>query len=227
MLTIICGEDTIASRAYLQEAIQKYKEKEYDVYRIAADQIGEIPQENAESLSLFGLKKAYIVENLNKLLKRGKSEKLLKTLETLKDVQLIDWEDGISKRELKLQGYGTVKEFKLPRNIFYLIESCYPSNLKPFLELFRTMVDNQNEMFLYIMLVRQIRNLILVQPGFPPSSLQSWQVAKLKKQVSFWNKENLIDFYDKLIGLETGLKTGTNPYSLKESVEMLSCYFLK
>ena len=226
MLTIICGEDTVASRAHLQEEIETYRKNNYEILPISPEQLSEIPQEHSESLSLFGLKKAYIVENLNKTLKRGSSDRLLATLNALKDTHLLIWEDGVSKRELKLQKVGSIKEFKAGENIFKLLDSCYPENLSAFVKMLDTLATPQNEMFLFIMLQRHMRNLVLVAMDKPPASLQAWQVGKLRGQSSRWNTNSLVDFYDKLIKLEIGLKTGSSSYSLKRSMEMLSCYYL-
>ncbi|OGK18389.1 hypothetical protein A3G67_03815 [Candidatus Roizmanbacteria bacterium RIFCSPLOWO2_12_FULL_40_12] len=226
MLTIVCGEDTVASRAYFQEVIETYKKKDYEVLKISPDQLPDVQQEHFESLSLFGLKKVYFIENLNKTLKRGGSDKLLKTLETLGDTPLIIWEDGVSKRELKLQKAGSVKEFKPGENVFKLLDSCYPKNLRSFLLMLDELATPQNEMFLFIMLQRHMRNLVLVATGNPPSSLQSWQVGKLKGQSSHWETNSLLDFYDKLINLEIGLKSGKGSYTLKKGIEMLACYYL-
>lgn len=227
MLTIICGEDNVASRIYLQETIEAYKKKDYEILRITADQLQNVPQEHSESLSLFGLKKVYVVENLSKNLRRGKSQNLLKILYRLKDIHLLIWEDGVSKRDLTIQIFNTVKEFKPGANVFKLLDACYPDNLKSFFSIYNEVSTNQNDMFLYIMLVRHVRNLLLVKVNTPPASLQSWQVGKLRKQATYWNDNSLVDFYDRLLGLEFGFKTGSNPYSLHSSLEMLACYFLK
>lgn len=227
MLTIICGEDNVASRAFLQDTIATYRKKNYEILRITPEQLYEIPQEHSEGLSLFGLKKAYVVENLNKSLKRDKSDKLLKTLSNLEDTDLVVWEDGTAKRELKLQKAGVIKEFKPSDNIFKLLDSCYQKNLRLFLTMLDELVTAQNEMFVFIMLQRHIRNLALVSLGNPPASLQSWQIGKLREQASSWDKNLLVDFYEKLINLEIGLKKGSNPYSLKKSIEILVCYYLR
>ncbi len=227
MLTIICGEDSLASRTYLREVIETYKKKDYEILNLSPDELTTIPQEDSETLSLFGLKKAYLIENLNKVLKRSRSDKLIKTLEGIKDLEMVIWEDGVAKRELKLQKAGAIKEFKPSDSIFKFIDSCYPKNLKVFLAMLDELTTSQNETFIFIMLERHIRNLALVASGNPPKTLQSWQIGKLKGQASRWSTESLLDFYEKLINLEIGLKKGTNAYSLKSSIEMLSCYYLK
>lgn len=227
MLTIICGEDVVASRAYLQEKIESYRKKNYEIVHLKPEELAELPTEHPEALSLFGLKKAYVIEGLNKTLKRGSSEKTLKLFERLGENELLIWEGGVSKRELKLQRAGVVKEFKPSDNIFKLLDACYPKNLKTFLIMLDELVNPQNELFLFIMLQRHVRNLILVASGTPPAALQSWQVGKLKSQASHWDQNLLSDFYDKLIKLEIGLKTGTNPQSLGKSLEILVCYYLR
>lgn len=226
MLSIICGEDIVASRAYLQTVIEQYKEKDFEIQFVPADQIIDLLKTDAGVISLFGQKKLYVIENLNKTLKRRTSGALMDSLGSLEGIDVLTWEEGVGKRELKIQT-ALIKEFKLPQNIFQFVDSCYPANLKRFVQLLRDVSDGSNDMFLYIMLARHVRNLVFVALGSPPSSLQSWQVGKLKRQASSWEQEKLLDFYDKLIGFDTTLKTGTNPYPLKDSMELLACYYLK
>ena len=226
MITTICGEDSVASRAYLSTLVEQYRTKEYEVQYVLPDQIEALLLEDAGAISLFGLKKLYVIENLNKTLKRKTSGALLEKVKNLSGVEVVSWEDGVGKRELKLQTVQ-IKEFKLPQNVFQMMDACYPHNLKKFLELLHEVMDGQNDIFLYIMLTRHIRNVLFVSLDSPPPALQSWQVGKLKKQAAEWDQTKLLDFYDRLIGLDFLLKTGKNAYSLGRSIEVLAVYFLK
>jgi hypothetical protein len=68
---------------------------------------------------------------------------------------------------------------------------------------------------------------MLLALGDPPASLPPWQRGKLAAQSKHWNRNAVTDFYDKLLGIEVSLKTGKSIYSLKESIEIVACYYLR
>jgi DNA polymerase III delta subunit len=229
MLYIICGEDNVSSRDYFLQLQSEYKEKGNDLKKIAPSDLNEVLMSSADTPNLFGQQQIFLAENLNKVVSRKKGNKPFELLEQIsknKQTILLDWEDGISQRELKISALGKVKEFKPSASIFKLLDACYPSNLQTFIFLLRSVCTTQNEMFVYIMLRRHIRNLLLVSSKAQISTLQSWQVHKLQQQVKFWIPDALISFYERLISLDISLKTGKNAYSLKSSLELLACYYL-
>ncbi len=229
MLFIVCGEDNVSSRDYFLSLQSEYRKKGSDIKKIASNELGVVLTESSAGPNLFGQQHVFVTENLNKAVSRKKGDKALELLERVsrdKDFVLLDWEDGVGQRELKMATLGKVKEFKPGANIFKLLDACYPSNLQVFIHLLQSVTTSQNEMFIYIMLRRHFRNLLLVSSGANLSNLQAWQFMKLKQQVKFWQPESLISFYDRLISLDISLKTGKNAYSLKSSLELLACYYL-
>lgn len=228
MLITVCGEDSVSSRDYFLELQKKYKEKNYDVISISSDSLQMIV-DSSQSQTLFGLKQIFITEGLDKKISRKKDNKiieLLSKIDDLKESVLIDWEEGIAQRDLKLAKTGQVKEFKPDKNIFHLLDLCYPPNLKNFLNLLENITTEKNEMFVYLMLLRHMRNLLLIKTGTKISSLQQWQLGKLSRQARYWKEDKLISFYDKLLGIDIAVKTGKSPYKIKDLISMLGCYFL-
>lgn len=227
MLTIICGEDIVASRNYLNELKNRYKLNGYDLKIIVPSELDKILLWMADSPGLFSEKKFFICERLNKFIRKG-DEKLLTTLKEiskLKNVNLIIWED-ISNWELKLKKIGMVKEFKPSQTIFKLQDSLCPGNKINFINFLNSLSGSVDENFIFIMLVRLVRNLIIIKEGFHPNKMQSWQLGKLQSQVRSWKTKNLINYYEALFKIEIGLKSGTNPYSIKDSLTILACHFL-
>ena len=119
-----------------------------------------------------------------------------------------------------------VKEFKPDQTIFKLLDSVYPGNKVLFISYLDKLSQNLDENFVFIMLIRYIRNLIIIKEGAVPPKMQSWQTYKLKSQALHWKQENLVNFYQALFKIEIGLKTSSNPFSVKESLEILACHFL-
>src|SRR3989344_623273 len=227
MLTIICGENTSASRNFYISLKKDYQNKGYEIRDISYSEIENINRWLADSPSLFSNKKVFFSQRLNKFFKKDNKKFVedLQLIEKMKDVDLIDWEE-VSGWELKIKKIGIVKEFKPDQTIFKLLDSVYPGNRLTFISQLNTLNQSLDENFIFIMLVRYIRNLIIITEDGVPPRMQSWQTYKLKSQASRWKKENLVNFYEALFRVETGLKTGSNPFSIKESLDILACHFL-
>lgn len=229
MLFVVCGEDNVSSRDYFLELQSEYEDKGNEIKKISPTELETVLTDTSASPNLFGQQQIFVTENLNKTVSRKKGNKTYELLEKIsinKDVVLLAWEDGINKRELKTATLGKVKEFKPGANVFKFLDACYPSNLQSFINLLQSVCTPQNEMFIYIMLRRHMRNLLLISSKASISNLQPWQEGKLKQQARFWPQEKLISFYERLISLDISLKTGKNAYSLRSSLELLGCYYL-
>jgi DNA polymerase III delta subunit len=66
MLTIVCGEDSKASRNYFSNLKKNAKEKDYEVYEIDPKNLGEILNWLSDAPSLFAAKKVFFTQSLNK-----------------------------------------------------------------------------------------------------------------------------------------------------------------
>ena len=229
MITVVCGEDSVASREHYIGLKHEYGIKNYEIRNLSISDLPEIPQWMGESRSLFGLSQVFFCENISKKASKRSNPKLYGLLEGLansKDVIVVDWEDSLSKRELKLPSTVQIKEFKPPRSIFQLLDSCYPSNYKIFLAILYSLPERTDEAFVFIMLSRHIRNLLLVCSGSVPPTIQKWQVWKLSSQAKHWDSEKLCRFYEGLHRIDVMQKTGVNPYNLRKSLDILAAYFL-
>ncbi|OGK23597.1 hypothetical protein A3A46_04680 [Candidatus Roizmanbacteria bacterium RIFCSPLOWO2_01_FULL_37_13] len=227
MITIICGEDTISSRNYFISLKKNYFTKGFEIKNLKFDQIGDITRWLADSPSLFFQKKVFFAERLNKHVKKENKKIVddLQRIAAMKDVELVDWEE-VSGWELKLKKIGQIKEFKPNQTIFKLLDLLYPGNKVLFLSLLNKLSQELDENFIFIMLIRYVRNLIVIKEGAIPPRMQSWQTFKLKSQANHWKIENLVNFYEALFKIEVGLKSGSNPFSVKESLDILACHFL-
>lgn len=237
MLTIICGEDIVASRDYLSQMKQEIKKRGDEITHLSPQEVPDILKWQGDNLSLFSSRLVFITDHLEALIirKRGKKNTKKITVRTLedivleiaarKDIELIDWEEKAG-REIKLKEAAKVKEFKPAKSIFKLLEACIPGNLKVFVETLTTITESQDETFIFIMLYRHIRTLLLAHEGIFANAIQSWQRHNLTSQAKRWTQNKLSDFYEGLYRIETSTKSGTNPYGVKKSLEILACYYL-
>ncbi len=221
MITIICGEDTLSSRKYFNVLKDNFKKQDYAIKNISPHELNQIPTLQANSPNLFGKKTVYFSENLLAKLK-GKS------LSLVDEIIIVDWEEK-PQFELKIPKGLVVKEireFKPSISIFKLLDACYPGNLSVFLKIIHQLPLKMEDGFILNILAKYIRNLLLIKMGQKSSKLQSWQLNKLKNQARFWSLEKLLAFYEGLYRIELATKTSTNPYNIRESLDILSCYFL-
>lgn len=229
MITVVCGENSAESRLYFYDLIKSYKEKGVEIRQVKNNELTEVTKWSAESSSLFSQEKVFVTENLNKLISKRKNPTFLAFIDSLcsnKEIVILSWEDSVSARNLKYPSNVIIKEFKLSSSIFKLLDSCYPGNLKSFSEQISQAAETSDELFIFIMLLRHMRNILLVNLGEIPAKLQSWQIAKLKQQAKLWKTEKLVDFYEGFYNIDKGLKTGSNPFSVLKSLTVLSCYYL-
>ncbi len=227
MITIICGEDVVSSRNYLISLKKQFSAKNIEIKDIASSDIENLSRWLGESQTLFSEKKVFFSENLNRHIRRDNKKLLdeLKKIEKMQDIELIDWE-SVSQWELKLVKVGRVKEFKPKESVFKLLDNLYPSNKQKFIILLESLSGDTEEQFLFTMIHRHVRNLLVVKSGELPVRVQAWQLQRLKFQAGFWKSENLINFYEALFRIELGIKTSSSPYSIKDSLAILACHFL-
>lgn len=237
MLTIVCGEDTVTSRKYFESLRKKYSAQMTEVRDIQPGDIKEILTWMGESTSLFSSKQVFFTNNLESIIVRRRGKKSTKTKSPLTfeetveeiarkaDIELIDWESK-SGRDIKMKSVADVKEFKPSSTVFKLLDCCYPGNKKEFITVLRALLADQDENFLFIMLYRHIRTLIAAYDSSFTKTTAPWQRPKLSSQARLWSQNKLIEFYQGLYRLETTAKSGTNPYGIRRTLEILACYYL-
>jgi len=228
MLIVICGEDLVASRNYYFDLKNKYRKKNYDIKEIPPTQISEIQKGLGESLSLFFEKTAFFTQNLNKIISQKNLSiiQLIDYLQKNKSIEVIDWEEGIGARNLKFPKTVTIKDFKPSQTIFKLLDSCYPSNKKNFIKQINLLPDKLDDTFIFYMLIKHIRTLLIVKSSEKPPGILDWQFYKLKKQAAYWSLEKLILFYENLHKIDVINKTNKNPFSIRHSLDLLAYYLL-
>lgn len=227
MITIFCGEDNSTSRLSFSSEIASFKSKGYIAKQIAPEDLKYL-KSGYEDYTLFGSRTIYTNENIHKAYIRNKAKlnDLLNTLYKNKELNILIWVDSVSKRDLGITAPIIVKEFRPDKNIFKLLESCYPSNLKNFVNTLNEIKSKNNEFFIFLMLSRHIKKLLLYQLGIKQANIQQWQEIKIDQQQKKWKKDKLIDYYDKLIGIDSMIKLGKSPYGMFAYIETLSAYYL-
>ncbi len=223
MIKIICGEDVVASRNYFQQLKNQYQLKNYNIVELSPESIIDL---NDTALSLFENKKIYFCNFVyNKLSKNKKLIKKLEEIDKNKNLTLLIFEEK-SKYDLKYFKNFTIIEFKLPENIFKLLDNFIPNNKIIFLKLMNKIINKRNENMFFYLLTKRVRELLIVKSGGKIKTNNLWYKKKIERQSRYWSLEKLINSYQGLLNIEKTQKTSSSPYSIKESLDIFASYYL-
>jgi len=227
MITILHGDNVVASRRVLNEKIEEAKGKRVaEVVRLDGKKVelSEIKQA-MESTSLFGGERMVVIENL---LTRPKSKALSEIGEyfgqqkPVASNQTILWEGkSLTPTSLKLFGPGKTEilEFKPAAVIFKLTDAIRPGNAGELLTLLKECVKADSVEMVFYMLSRQIR--LLLQSESNDFKMAPWQMTKIKNQRSKFKNEKILRIHEQLLLIDERVKTGQSQLGLEGELEML------
>lgn len=217
---IFSGDDIVSSRKAYTDQIEIFK-KENEMEYVNAKDIDETFLENIfGSLDLFGKNRILATENFFS----GKSNKLrgglIEKILSFKKAVFIDWEEKeISKTETEKLGKSLIiKNFKLPNLLFKFLDSINPENKKENIILLKKVLENLDPGFVFSMLIRQIRLLILASDN-ETITMAPWQKRNLENQFKHFSKDKLINLYKKLLEIDLRQKTSSSPFDLNSELE--------
>lgn len=213
MITLIHGDDIVASRNYF--LLEKKKYPNSSIYN--GKDLGYIELiELLQPRNLFFEKEAVFIENLF-----SKKELFSKLADSKLDIFLWEGKEISSVELTKLKAVN--KLFKLPQSFFSFLDSVRPNSSQNVV-LFRHALKNTSEEMIFYMLIRQFRLLLAVSDGKDgideAKRLAPWQRTKLTKQAAYFGKENLKKIYNKLYKIDLGIKTGETE-TLAPSIDFL------
>jgi hypothetical protein len=219
---VYSGDDIVSSRKAFLEHLEGLKKDNLEVVRkIGKDLTAEGLELLSSPTSLFGEKRVLAIESLLSGQKSKDRDNLIRIVSSLR-YPIVLWENkDFSKTEqLKYSGF-VFKDFKLPALMFHFLESIVPGQGTTNLTMFRKTIETVDVNFLFLMLVRQVRLLILAKEKKDVLKLPPWQKAKLQKQASPFTEEALLLIYKKLLQINFQQKTSGSPYSLENLLELL------
>ena len=232
MLTVIAGEDSSASRAKFFEMKKNYEAKEYTIQEIAPSFIVQMVKDAGGVVDLFGREQIYTVSNLSSVYKgRVKTPQKEAIIAIAKDarIHLLDWEDGKSAYDLTSfkKVVTSFLEHKPARSIFDLLESIYPGNRRSFFALLNLVLETQAVEFVYNLMWKHVRKLLIATEGYVDPKTHPWQKGKILSQAKRWNQPELVKLYEALARIDLSQKTGATPYNLRESLELVMWYHVR
>ncbi len=220
MLTILHGDHIEASRPELLRLVAEAKGQ--DVRRLEGKSLEPAALTQAlESSSLFGGDVLVVIENL--FSKLGKKLKMAQEYaailaRTPQDTNVIVWEEKeLSATVLKsLSPHARLKLFKTPVVLFQLLDSIRPHAASRLIPLYEEAIKAQAPELVFAMLVRRVRQLVMVKDNLTPEGMQGWQQARLTNQAGAFTMEQLVRMHKNLLASEYSLKSGVSPFSLTQ-----------
>lgn len=229
MLIFLFGDNIVESRNKLSEIIEVNKMIGKPYFGGNVNDFATF-EELIKSENLFADKKIIIFENFFKgRAPKWKTELEFKNLENDENI-FIFWEDGnlnaAGKKATSLANRKNVFEFKIPNILWSFLDAVTPeesTKSRVQLQNLRQVLKSLDENYLFLMLVRQFRLLLLSKEKYNdyPSDYKrlTFQKYKLAKQVSFFTEEKLRKSYKNLLDIEERQKTGNAIYNLKTEIE--------
>ncbi|NCN03854.1 MAG: hypothetical protein GW942_02150 [Candidatus Pacebacteria bacterium] len=221
-MVIIHGENTALSRKKLQELIEKAKHSGLALDRLEAKKLTPaILQENLGSNSLFGDDKVIIIEELHSLPTSQRKKELIEILAKSAGTNIILYEKKkITATMIKKLGQVEVFEFKISNSLWELLDKLGSNDKKNTLLTMRKAISQNDEFFVYTMIIRQIRMLITAKDkgvikGAP------FMVSKLKSQANKFSLEQLLRIHHQLHLLDIKQKNSQLYLNLSQELDLL------
>ncbi|MBU1326979.1 hypothetical protein KKB64_05565 [Patescibacteria group bacterium] len=223
MITVLHGDDTVASRNELNH--RKRAAGQADILKLNGASLDEPTLVQAlESQSFLADKKIVVIEQLLTHLgrKQKSSDKILDyIIHAPADLEVILWEPReISAAILKKLGKeAVVNIYMLPKAVFTFLDNLRLNNSPYLLKLLMQTIETYPPEVVFTMIVRRIRQLIMVKDGVPPDNLQAWQVSRLTNQGKSFTLVQLLAMERQLLAIEYSIKTGNAAYDLAQLME--------
>lgn len=220
-MIIIHGDNTSQSRKKLQELIDQTRDSNTRIIRIEASKLTPAQlQENLGSNDLFGSDQLFIVEELHSLPTSTRKKDLIEQIAATGSNLILYEKKALTATMLKKFPAAQVFEFKITNTLWELLDNLGGLDKKKLLSKLQTAIDQNDAFLVFTMLVRQTRLLLQVKSGGNVAGAP-FMVAKLKKQASQFNLEQLLALHSQLFKLEAAQKTSTNPLDLAHELDLL------
>lgn len=220
MITLLHGDDLVSSRQTL-EALKSTR-KESEVLSLDGAKVSLTDLKQAlESPSLVSASRLVILEGF--LSSRPSQEKLAYLASDQLRADLVLWEKkkispGVIK---KLGSQAKARLFKTPALVFQFLDGFGSFHPKGSLLFLKKALSFSPPGMVFYLLVKRIRDLLLVKDQKKPAGIQTWQWKKLQKQAQVFNSGSLKEIYRQLLIIDRAQKTGQDRFNLEGELEML------
>ncbi|OGD81569.1 hypothetical protein A2572_04255 [Candidatus Collierbacteria bacterium RIFOXYD1_FULL_40_9] len=224
---ILHGENNLASSKRLVEISDQQRNLGNKVINLDANNLKiETLRQELEPADLFGNTNFVCLSGLLSGSKKKSQEKIIQFLKTENYQSLLLYETkAIHPSTLKQFKGAVIESFKIEVDIFRFLDKLNPNQKENLLLSFNDLLSKKIEPeFIFAMLVRQIRQLIIAKTN--PSQLKAppFAINKLRQQAGNFSLDNLLDQHASLYQIDLAIKTGRTQLDLKT---LLTNFFLQ
>lgn len=221
---ILHGDNTVTSRDKRTQLLVEMKTKGLGIVHLEASKLTRAELEAALSTQdLFGTNSCTCIDGLHSLPTSQRKKELLSLLQTHTTEPIIVWEKrALTKTMLAPFAGATILEFKTSNSLFAWLETLgttTPTTKK--LELLHEAIQKDGEYLCFLMLIRQLRQLLTISENGTVAGAP-FMVAKLKKQATSFTTLQLLELYQKLAILDEQSKTSTALLPLAAELDLLT-----
>ncbi len=219
-IIVIHGDNEVEAKNYLFDLIQQFKTENFEIKRINQInfQFNYIEQILGEN-NLFVNKTILLFEYfLCQPLKKIKPflDLFNKTQKTL----IFFDKKKIKETTLKKIQINQIKEFKINNLLFQFLDSLKPHSHKPsLLTLYHQILEYNDAHFIFLMIVRQFKLLILTKKN-KLTNQKSFMQQKLHRQANCFQSAQLEKLTKELLHLDYQLKKTLNLLDIKKELDI-------
>lgn len=223
MITILHGDDEVKVHAECVRLLDSAKKSGTQTVRIDGKSLTiEVLENSIGTQELFATKKLVVIDRLHSLPKSKLKDTFIKWIashsDELIDIVLVE-NKLLTVTQLKQFSSANVQVFKLPQLLFSWIESLGMIPKDKLITQFHQILETQDAEFVFAMLIRQVRQLLLfVSDGSfsgPPFAR-----GKLEKQARKFSEPQLLALHEKLLKIDMGQKTSRSTLTLPQEIDL-------
>ena len=219
MITVLHGDNTLASRNVLNNLIDQAKSKlssSLELLRLDGTKLQ--PEEliqTLESNALFAVNRLIIIENLFSQIKSKNKNQLIEyfSSQEFSEKSVVLWErKSITPANLKklTKLNAQIQLFKTPPIIFKFLDSFKPNNQKIVLSFYHQCLKDSPAEMIFYMLHRRISQLIQAKDEKHKLKAAPWQINRLKSQAKNFDLNQLLKIHSQLLKIDYQIKKGKN-----------------
>ncbi len=207
-VTLVHGEDSIASRNRLNKIIETLKKRDWDLVELKPKSTELLSQRVSTSNSLFSVKTLYLLYDFNSL--KPQDIESLSNLPKSLDSNLLFWQDGVASSKLinNLPKNSNIEVFEIPKTIFIFLDSFYPGNANVCLKFMHQTIETQPVEMVFAVFAKYLRDLYWSTIPNSDLNLPAWRLTKLRKLAARFDQEKLKNYLMEISDIDVNSKMG-------------------
>jgi hypothetical protein len=223
-ILILHGQDASVSRNLLTDEKRKNEASEIITLDANKIQLTDLVMAN-EAVSILSDNKMLVIEGIFTGRMTAEKEKFIEYLNNEKlafPTVLYEWKAIDKKVLIKYFPNARIVASNYPPVLFKFLDSIGSATALSFVKLFHEVLKEKDAEFIYIMLIRQFRLLIIASDSGISglSMMQPWQAGKFVTQSGCFKTERWISLYRLLLSIDVRIKTGITPYSYTQLLDI-------